>query len=60
MSFSAEHYIKVAKVIRELKPLSLSYTLKKEDVVAALVEMFEKDNPKFDYIEFVDACYSEE
>jgi hypothetical protein len=57
MSFSAEHYIKVAGVIRELKVGS--YTLK-EDMVEAFKEMFEKDNPKFNPIEFIDACYSEE
>jgi len=57
MSFSSEHYIKVAEVIRGLKVDS--YTLK-DDTVMAFKEMFEKDNPRFDPIKFVDACYTED
>jgi hypothetical protein len=59
MSFSAEHYIKVAGAIRNLK-VDKYGMINFDRIVSALKEMFEKDNPRFDSIKFVDACYTED
>jgi hypothetical protein len=63
MSFTAEHYIKVAEVIRGLPRENALFgepAILIGQIVRAFREMFEKDNPKFDPIKFVDACYTED
>ena len=57
MSFHAEHYIKVAKVIRELDQQKQIYL---GTMISAFAEMFAEDNPKFNTGTFWDACQPEE
>jgi predicted nuclease of restriction endonuclease-like RecB superfamily len=51
--FTAEHYNKLAKTIRELKIEN------KDAIVFALAKMLEVDNSKFQWVMFVDACLGE-
>jgi len=63
MSFTAQHYVKVAEVIRGIPNENISSgepAVTKGQIIKAFREMFEKDNPKFDSIKFVDACYTED
>ena len=47
--FSQRHYEAIAKVIKVGKQDNLG-------VLLGLIEMFERDNPKFDRVRFLDAC----
>ena len=50
--FSQRHYQAIADVIKVGK---FEPTLHAE-LVIGLIEMFERDNPKFDRVRFLDAC----
>ena len=52
MNFTAQHYVKVAGVIRELRDDPVSKT----DLIYAFVKMFEEDNPLFQMGLFWDEC----
>jgi len=56
MSFYAEHYIKVAKIIREVPPVYGLAVVSKTDLIMAFAEMFAEDNPKFNPGTFWDEC----
>ena len=60
MSFTSEHYVKVAGVIRELPFTKIpGWQVKmvtKADVISMFAEMFAKDNPKFNPGTFWDEC----
>jgi len=51
--FSQRHYEAIAKVIKDhnVNDTECCYY-----VAADIVEMFERDNPKFDRVRFLDAC----
>ncbi|OFY39633.1 MAG: hypothetical protein A2Z69_00360 [Bacteroidetes bacterium RBG_13_44_24] len=53
MSFTSEHYVKVAGVIRELSKFAV---ISPGAIVSAFAEMFQNDNPKFNPGTFWDAC----
>lgn len=56
--FSAEHYIKVARVIRK-RPSYCSWCgepISSSPLISSFAEMFEKDNPLFDHGKFWDEC----
>jgi len=54
--FTAQHYIKVAKVLRETKTVGETSLWHKDFLTHKFAEMFQADNPLFDYGLFIDEC----
>lgn len=50
--FSHKHYKKIAEFVKELE----YYSITRLHLRDKLIEMFERDNPRFDREKFVKAC----
>lgn len=57
MSFTTEHYNKIAAVFEAVHPCDQTSAFLKQILIDRLIKMFEEDNPKFRAIQFLDACY---
>lgn len=67
MAFSKQHYIAIAKAIRESTAQVDSFDgdlhtgstqrIDKAALVSELSDLFSKDNSRFDETRFIDACY---
>lgn len=49
--FTAEHYVKIALLLKRQE-----LYLDRNDLTHEFARMFQEDNPKFSYEEFIDAC----
>lgn len=52
--FTAQHYVKVASILRPLGGV-----VEKDQIIKVFVEMFKEDNPKFNPTKFIEACFDE-